>query len=719
MIFHLLQRRCTAALTAAAALAGCCLASSVWAASSTITLAGQSDQGAYQGFYLNLENSAGGDAPLTSQTLKLTLAIGDGKKWTYLTATPAWTYGHRYTVQAVIGPAASTLALDGQVVANASAQVSPINTDFIASYAADWANPETDYWAVEDSVTATCVELPTLTKQFTLSPSDVAALFFSARQPIREPEFHYDGRRPLTIDVTFTLVQRPPSVVPYAPLVDQFGQAVHGVWPDKVLSDRQLIASVAQERQRLAAMPADPGVDHYGGITKAGWRETPTGFYRVERRHGYYWLITPTGYPCFYTSICNAPLITGNGTPISGREGLFAKLPPQTPKYAAAYGTDLFADGNGTRYTVFDTANMITKYGSNWRAVSSDLAQKRLKAWGFTGVGKWSQPVSSLPYLVVLNHTGVPSPYGKPDIFDLDVRAALTSTLKQQIQPHINDPYLVGWSLGNEYDEIVNHTTIAGFLADAHSSPGKKALIDYAVQTLYGGSLSRLAAAWNVAVPVAAQDALYTQPLTAPAADLESLRRFFADKYYQCIYETVKSIDPHHLYLGFWIVPYWWENESDWGLIARHCDVIGYDYYADHFADDNLRRLMQQADKPVLCGEFGNPPDYASKRGFGLYRSWTHDDADAAKHYEQWMHDASLSPYCIGGSWFEYRDEPITGRGPGHGPDPLYGEDYAFGVVDVTDRPKWELVSGMRTANRLAAKTRLGATAALTSSTHP
>ena len=130
----------------------------------------------------------------------------------------------------------------------------------------------------------------------------------------------------------------------------------------------------------------------------------------------------------------------------------------------------------------------------------------------------------------------------------------LASTLEQQIRPHINDPYLVGWSLGNEYDEIVSHTTVAGMLADAHPSPGKRALIDYAVQTLYGGSSSRLASAWKAA-PVDVQDALYTQSLVAPAADLEALRRFFADKYYQCIYETVKSIDPHHLYLGFWIVP--------------------------------------------------------------------------------------------------------------------------------------------------------------------
>ena len=43
--------------------------------------------------------------------------------------------------------------------------------------------------------------------------------------------------------------------------------------------------------------------------------------------------------------------------------------------------------------------------------------------------------------------------------------------------------------------------------------------------------------------------------LHPPAADIERLRRFYARAYYRFLYETVKSLDPNHLYFGFWIVP--------------------------------------------------------------------------------------------------------------------------------------------------------------------
>lgn len=58
--------------------------------------------------------------------------------------------------------------------------------------------------------------------------------------------------------------------------------------------------------------------------------------------------------------------------------------------------------------------------------------------------------------------------------------------------------------------------------------------------------------------------------------------------------------------------------------------------------------------------------------------------------------------------WFQYRDEPITGRGPGAGMQLALGEHYAFGMVDTTDRPKWDLVDQVRSANLEATTLRLG-----------
>ena len=96
-------------------------------------------------------------------------------------------------------------------------------------------------------------------------------------------------------------------------------------------------------------------------------------------------------------------------------------------------------------------------------------------------------------------------------------------------------------------------------------------------------------------MPGTACQGLDEESFKVPPQDIEKLRRFYADRYYGFIYETVKEIDPNHLYLGFWITVGWWENEEDWRLIARHCDVIGYDRYRNVYGGDPLMRLEEEA----------------------------------------------------------------------------------------------------------------------------
>jgi hypothetical protein len=174
----------------------------------------------------------------------------------------------------------------------------------------------------------------------------------------------------------------------------------------------------------------------------------------------------------------------------------------------------------------------------------------------------------------------------------------------------------------------------------------------------------------------------------------------------------VKSIDPNHLYFGFWIVPDWWINSTDWVMMAENCDVIGFDYYASQFVSADVDSLIRASNKPVMIGEYSFPSFYNGARGFRPFQSVaTSSDAGSGDKYAQWLADTSAYRYCIGVSWFEYRDEPVSGRGAtlgaNAGPNLVYGENYAFGLVDVADRPKYELVDRVRAAN-LAALQSLG-----------
>ncbi|HEX2950690.1 MAG TPA: glycosyl hydrolase, partial [Armatimonadota bacterium] len=129
-----------------------------------------------------------------------------------------------------------------------------------------------------------------------------------------------------------------------------------------------------------------------------------------------------------------------------------------------------------------------------------------------------------------------------------------------------------------------------------------------------------------------------------------------------------------------------------------------YDHYGYSFDENRYTRLFQEINKPVLLGEFSYPTWHNGLRGYGQYGVFASDDADAGNKYSTIMKSATANPYCVGMFWFMYRDQHATGRGPvntasGVGEDAVYGEHYAFGMVDVADNPKWDLITRAREAN--------------------
>ncbi|MCM8760508.1 MAG: glycosyl hydrolase, partial [Candidatus Omnitrophica bacterium] len=460
-----------------------------------------------------------------------------------------------------------------------------------------------------------------------------------------------------------------------------------------------------EEKKVLASWREPKGYDQYGGYKLAGWKEKATGFFRVVKRNGFWWLISPEGNPCFYLGLDTAPNLVGNSTPVSDREFLFEWLPSKEGIYKECWARGVWGTSVSDEYVSFDTANLIRKYGDDWKKIATDLTKERLKKWGFSGVGKWGG-IPEMSYLPVLRRGDVPKIVQHPDIFDSNVEDKFKESIRRQIEAKKNNPFVVGWSLGNESDEIIKKDEIKKIMEMGPNVPIKKALIDYALKEIYKGDIEALAKSWKLE---GKKEEIYEKKPIPPDNDIEKMRIFYAEEYYKFIYKTVKEIDPNHLYFGFWIVPRGWESEDDWRVSVKYCDVIGYDFYSFEFMPDWLKKLVEETGKPIILGEFSFPAFYDGKRGFGCYRSAAKDDADSGQLYTKWMKDAANNPYCVGVSWHFYRDQPVTGRGPGRGEDLVYGEYFAIGMVDVGDRPKWDLVRKAREANLSAIKWRLKA----------
>jgi uncharacterized protein (TIGR03437 family) len=699
-----LKRILTAAiLVPAAALATDC----------RFSLVDQSNWAANTGFYMDLENTPSGSSTYC-QLSNMTIAMGvaDGAKWRFIVIRQpqiTWRLDHDYTAKAVIAPTYFELYLDEQLLGHVASGFAGLpNQNLTGNAVPSWAAGVGNYIPSQDSIDAGSSGGATASATFPAETRLVPLMLLAPGAMSATLPFQFGVGESLTVTAVFRLTAALANLQDYAPYVDTYGQSVYSDFPGKIQTDADLQTAATEEQTALAAWGTPSGYDAWGGVLNAGWQDTATNFFHVVQHNGVWWLISPAGNPCFYIGLDTGPLTTGNSTPTTNRTWEFKVLPPQTAPYDAAWG--YWDWGNtGIASVSFDTWNMIRKYGSgSWQTTATNLAVQRMKAWGFSGFGKWANDAGNLPILPVLEGYNVPLVARHADVFDPNVQTLFRASLQKQMGDRVNDPLILGWSYGNEYDEIITPDEVQTILNKGSTVPAKRALVDQALSTIYNNSVAAMAAAWHVAPATTA--GLYSASPTPPAADIETLRQFYADRYYDFLYKTVKSIDPNHLYFGFWIVPGWWVNATDWQLIAPHVDVIGYDRYSPVFEDSLLEGLAKSTAKPIFLGEFSFPPSYNLLRGYEIYAAASAtDDADAGAQYQSNLESAARNPWCIGVAWFEYRDEPVSGRGflGETDLDLVEGEDYAFGMVDVADRPKYDLVNRVRTANLAMAQRRL------------
>ena len=683
---------------------GASLAAPLTAGDCRFFLADQDDWSNKRGFYLDLEATTGGDGYCHFDTLTMYTGVADGVNWRYPSFKPNWQYGHQYQVVVTIAPGYTDVQVDGVVVQHSPGGFAPYQGTLTANQIPDWASSPAVYVVTQANLTASNSKGTASYANHTAGvPQDVLALSGSLGGTLG---FTASASDTQVIRTSFVL-QPAANLQADAPLIDRYGQSIQSLWTGKVQSDSDLLAADAAEALWLQRHPRPDGFDEWGGMSWAGWHETGTGYYRVEKRNGYWWLISPAGNPVFYTGLSDAPALNWDMTPVTGRQWLFAELGPNSGATAAAWGSNVWGD-SGTDYYAFITVNLQRKYGSQWRQQALERTAQRIASWGFSGLGKWCLEVGDLPILPVI-YTSVPNLVKHIDPFDAGIQSQFVNALRAQIGSQVADSRILGWSYQNEYDGIVTAAEIQSVLNLGASVPAKQAVLNYAVQQLHGGSVAALAAYWGLNVSTLSD--LYAATPTPPAGDLEQMRVYYESSLHHFIYTAFKQVDPNHLYFGFWIVPGWWVDDSDWNVEAANCDVIGYDRYAFELLTPDLTALLARQDKPTLIGEFSFPPTYNLVRGFGVYQAANAiDEAGAGGAYSRWLAEASAEPTTVGVMWFQYRDEPLTGRGPGQGAQPVYGEHYAFGTTDVTDRPKYDLVSRMRVANITAARRRLALT---------
>lgn len=436
------------------------------------------------------------------------------------------------------------------------------------------------------------------------------------------------------------------AVLEPKPLVDEFGQWIPGDWPGKVKTLDELKDAWGFEEKSLGN-----GASYYcpyGGylITKA----RATGFFRVEQIDGKWWFVDPDGHLFFSAGMDCVNAYSGTRT--QGREDVFAALPP----------ADLMVSsraGGRSRQASFYTWNQLRRFGADWRDKWMDLTLRRMNAWGFNTIANWSDPTLGaahrMPYVVTLSGWGLETGWmGLPDVYSPDWAKRVEEAAARQCAPRKDDPWVLGY-----------------FVANEPPWPGKEVqLIDMILEGPETATQRRLKE--------------FLASGDTPRRRTEFVHKAF-EKMLGVISTAIRAHDPNHLNLG---IRFGGKPADEIVRLTRIFDVYSQNVYAYVPDHKSLDRIYELTGRPIIIGEFhiGTPG-----RGLAAGLVQAADQVQRGIAYRYYVENAAAHPALIGTHWFQWLDQPPTGR--------MDGENYNIGFIDVTDRPYDEMVEAAKTTH--------------------
>jgi hypothetical protein len=526
----------------------------------------------------------------------------------------------------------------------------------------------------------------------TVNPTNITQLVIFVNKPSADHVFEVD-------DIRATGSWTPPTAWSndadsFFPLIDTFGQYRHKDWPGKVHSLAELQQRREAEAKELAAQPSPSDWDKYGGWAKGPLLKA-TGFFRVEKHAGKWWLVDPEGRLFWSHGIDCVRMF--DSTPVEERENWFEHFPGDQPEFAEFVLPRAFAlkghyAGRSPKCYSFAGANLKRKYGADWKQAVPDVIHRRQRSWGLNTIANWSDEGVRLlrrtPYTDAISSRdtktieGSEGYWGKfPDVFDVSFRESLRRSMAAKKGKSAGDPWCIGYFSDNELSWGDETSLAEAALRSPPEQAAKRELL--ADLRAKHGDIAKLNDTWGTAH--ASWDALLASR-EAPDrnkawTDLTAFYSKAAETYFRTVRKVIQEAAPHQLYLG---CRFAWVNARAAAASAKFCDVVSYNLYRRSVADFVFNG---GADVPLILGEF-----HFGALDRGMFHTGlvpVENQAARAAAYADYVRGALRHPQFVGTHWFQYQDQPTTGR--------VYDEEnYQIGFVDIADTPYAETIAASR-----------------------
>jgi len=525
----------------------------------------------------------------------------------------------------------------------------------------------------------------------TVNPSNIVQILFFINKPTSTHSFEIQSINAGGVYVPPTAWTN--DAEPFFPFIDTFGQYKHKTWEGKTLSLEDLQTKRKIEEKELDAMSGPANWDKYGGWIN-GPKLEATGFFRTHKLNGKWWLVDPDGH-LFFSHGVDCVRMT-DSTPIDERDLWFDQPPWKTQEFQKFITRGYSIMGHYSNQNVqcfsFAAANFYRKYGQNWEQIYPEIIQKRLRSWGFNTIGNWSDErvrlMRKTPYTDSVSSHGTPPIQGSegywgkfPDVFDPAFEINVRKSMESKKGKSAGDPWCIGYFSDNEMSWGDEYSLAIAALRSPPDQPAKKEFINH-LKAKYT-TIDELNNVWKTKYESweALQKSQTAPDRTMAKEDLLAFYTTIAEQYFKTVRKIIKEIAPNQLYLG---CRFAWVNQSAAAAAAKYCDVVSYNIYRR-----DIRGFIfnGNADVPLIIGEF-----HFGALDRGMFHTGlvpTSSQKERAAAYLDYVRSVVEHPSFVGCHWFQYQDQPTTGRA-------LDGENYQIGLVDIADTPYKELIEVTR-----------------------
>ena len=341
------------------------------------------------------------------------------------------------------------------------------------------------------------------------------------------------------------------------------------------------------------------------------------------------------------------------------------------------------------------------KYGpdvATWANASLDF----LRSTGFNGISGWSARAAEVAaaargmtyfHLLDIGTTWPHSGQGLDwDAWSDEFSAQCAAIAAAEVAPRANDTALIAWQTDNENN--FRATGLVKYLGAYGTGPGGAAAVS-ALQARYGGSLDALNSAWGTHAtawsPAALSAALPAPNAKAFAEDDGAWQAAVVDRYLGVAVAAIRKYDTNHLISG---VRFSYNTPQIAAAAAKHVDFIDQHDYGDL---PNISWIHELTGLPVILGEMSftaADSNLPNTHGARAGRPEVTQTRRAAKYFA-YMQALLPQPYVLGVGWWNFVDEPATGRWPD-------GENSNYGLRTLADDTYEILVAAMKEVHALA-----------------